>query len=97
MRYHISWVLFGYISNLEIVVPYDGDDVATCFRRTRVGVITNFSTRGGMTLVRMFALSSAHGNPGIPLFVRLLVHYLVTPSSLAFYRSMQSTPQPSDI
>jgi hypothetical protein len=40
--------LFGYISDLEIIVPFDSEDVAICFRRDGLEV-TNFSTRGGYT------------------------------------------------
>jgi hypothetical protein len=37
MRYHIPWALFGCISDLEVIVPFDSDDVE----------VTNFSTWGG--------------------------------------------------
>jgi hypothetical protein len=68
MRFYISWALFGYISNLEIIVPFDSDNVAVCFRRNRAGV-TKFSTRGGVNSVllfpRRFALGFLHDRPGL--------------------------------
>jgi hypothetical protein len=41
-----SWALFGLVSGLKIIVPFDSEDVAPELRRKRAGV-TNFSTRGG--------------------------------------------------
>jgi hypothetical protein len=46
MRYDICWTLFGYVSGLEIIVPFDSEDVALELRRWRAGV-TDLSTRGG--------------------------------------------------
>jgi hypothetical protein len=45
-RYDRSWALFGNVSSLEIIVPFDSEDVAPELRRRRAGV-TDFSTRGG--------------------------------------------------
>jgi hypothetical protein len=45
-RYDRSWTLFGNASGLEIIVPFDGGDVASELRRRRAGV-TDSSTRGG--------------------------------------------------
>jgi hypothetical protein len=45
-RYDRSWALFGNVSSLEIIVPFDSEDVAPELRRRRAGV-TDFSPRGG--------------------------------------------------
>lgn len=59
MKYHIFWALFGCISNLEIIVPFDSDDVAVCFRRNMVGV-TNSSTRGGVITANPSRSQNSH-------------------------------------
>jgi hypothetical protein len=35
------WALFGHTSDLEIIVPFDSEDVAVCFRRGDRVEVTN--------------------------------------------------------
>jgi hypothetical protein len=56
----ICWALFGLVSSLKTIVPFESKDVVVDLRRRRVGV-TNFSTREGCDghfLVHVALLSS---------------------------------------